>query len=125
VAGQRPQGDPEAAMNLVDVGYPFKKIMDGRKWVGRVARHADGHYLGIIGKLTVKAASEREAFDEVVAQHWGYPNAATLRAKNAVVRHQNKVRRAGARAIADQMLAGDFEPFMNLMDRVLDSERKS
>ena len=110
---------------LRDEGYgTFKKIVSDRRWVGRVCRHADGSYLGIIGKTTVKAASEREAFDEVVAQHLGYPNAAALRSRNAVVSQANRARKAHSRAVANEMLAGNFEPFMNLMDRVLKAEKE-
>jgi hypothetical protein len=113
------------SMNLVDDGYRFKKIMDGRKWVGRVTRHAsEPVYLGTIGKLTVRAATEREAFEEVVAQHWGYANAAELKRRNSAIRARNSVRRAESRAIANQMVRGDFDQFLNLMDRVLKSERE-
>jgi hypothetical protein len=54
-----------SALLLKDDGYPnFKKIIHKRKWIGRVCRMPDGTYLGIIGRTEVRAASEREAFDE-------------------------------------------------------------
>lgn len=59
---------------LVDHGYPFKKIVVGRNWVGKVEkRDEEQDYEGIIfaGSIRVHAPTEREAFDAVVVQASG------------------------------------------------------
>ena len=101
---------------LVDHGYPFKKIMHGKSWIGRVGRHLNGGYLGTIGNLTVQGTSERDAFEQVVAKHLGFPNAAALHLKNRAVRAQKRAVRNHGRYVADQMLRGNYEPLMNLME---------
>ena len=67
---------------MIEVGptCSFKKIMHGRKWVGRVCKHADGGFLGVIGKLTAHRPTEREAFEEVCALQMGFGSAAELHA---------------------------------------------
>ena len=53
---------------LRDDGYPtFKKIMNGRKWVGRVSRTTSG-FLAKIGDYEAEALTEIAAFREVVAK---------------------------------------------------------
>jgi hypothetical protein len=53
---------------LRDDGYPtFKKIMNGRKWVGRVSQTTSG-FLAKIGNYEVEALTEIAAFREVVAK---------------------------------------------------------
>jgi hypothetical protein len=53
---------------LRDDGYAnFKKIMNGRKWVGRVSQTAGG-YLGRIGSYEAEAITETAALREVVAK---------------------------------------------------------
>ena len=53
---------------LRDDGYPtFKKIMNGRKWVGRVSQTAGG-FLAKIGNYEVEALTEIVALREVVAK---------------------------------------------------------
>jgi hypothetical protein len=77
-------------LRLVDDGYPFKKIMQGSKWIGRVYKNAQGLWVGQIGKnasrIEVTAASPAEAFNEVAARFFGQPNAAALAAHNSAVR---------------------------------------
>lgn len=103
-------------LTLKDDGYPhFKKIIHKRKWIGRVCRMPDGTYLGIIGRTEVRAASEREAFDEVGARFFGYENADALRAKNSVVRAQRRAAKSRAEYAMNEMLRGNFEP----LDRML------
>lgn len=105
-----------SALTLKDDGYPhFKKIMKKGKWIGRVARMPDGTYFGKIGHDEVRMPTEREAFDEVGARHFGYENAAALRAKNSVVRAQRRASKAAAGHALDEMLRGNFEP----LDRFL------
>ncbi len=53
---------------LRDDGYPtFKKIMNGRKWVGRVSQTTSG-FLAKIGDYEAEALTEIAAFREVVAK---------------------------------------------------------
>lgn len=87
----------------------FHKIMRGRKWIGRVAQHADGTWIGVIGKLMVSGhGSPRDAFGEVVAQHLGYEGESALRDRNARVRQARRDANAAADALAADALAGDF-----------------
>ncbi len=56
---------------LRDDGYAnFKKIMNGRKWVGRVSRTADG-FLGKIGACEAEAPTELAALRAVAAKARG------------------------------------------------------
>jgi hypothetical protein len=53
---------------LRDDGYPtFKKIMNGRKWVGRVSQTTSG-FLAKIGEYEAEAITEIAALREVVAK---------------------------------------------------------
>jgi len=81
---------------LIDDGYgTFKKIMNGRKWVGRVCQHADGRHIGIIGPLTIYADTEKSAFREVVSKHLGFSSSSDLLRYNAVTRaHKRAARHA-------------------------------
>jgi hypothetical protein len=100
---------------LVDDGYPtYKKIVSGRKWIGRVCK-IQNSYLGIIGKTEYKAPTEREAFDEVVARHCGYADAADMFSSNSQVRAVNKARKAEAQYVASEMLAGNFGPLDEML----------
>lgn len=105
---------------LVDEGYPtYKKIVSGRKWIGRVCK-LKGAYLGIINqkggsKLEFLAKTEDEAFREVVARHLGYPNHAAMATNNSVVRAVNKQHRREAQYVASEMIRGNFEPLDKLM----------
>lgn len=94
---------------LIDAGYPtFKKIVSGRRWVGRVCRLADGTFLGIIGKTESRARSEREAFDDVVSRHLGFENVDDLRSRNRAVRAHRRVAKQNARFVLDEMMRGNF-----------------
>jgi hypothetical protein len=106
---------------LHDDGYPtFKKIMQGRKWVGRVCKSVDpAGYLGIIGKTTVRAPTEKAAFEAVVAKHLGYNDVSELNEINREVKAVNRVRKAQAREVVDEMIRGNFEP----LDRLLGGSR--
>lgn len=87
----------------------FYKITTGRKWVGRVTQHADGTWLGVMGKLTVKGCTSPEkAFDEVVAWHLGYKSADALRAHNAKVREQRRTLNIVGDSLAADIMSGDF-----------------
>ncbi len=62
------------AFSLEDEGGNWKYIYKGNEWIGRVCQHADGSYIGLIGKyITVKGCrTEKEAFNEAVAQYLRY-----------------------------------------------------
>jgi hypothetical protein len=108
----------QMAYTLRDEGFPFKKIYNGRKWVGRVCRHGDGGFLGIIkGVGEVRASSEKTAFEEIASKAMGYSSAAALKSSNAQARRRNQAVRHEARAVADQWLRGNFEPLFNLLDK--------
>jgi hypothetical protein len=103
------------AYRLVDDGYPtFKKIMRGRKWIGRVCKTKEG-FLGIIGKTEFKGKTEQETFSEVVAKHCGYDSATDMASMNREVRAINRVQRKQAQHIVGEMMSGNFEP----LDRLL------
>lgn len=100
---------------LVDDGYPtFKKIVSGRKWIGRVCK-TDKGFLGIIGKTEYRGQSERETFDGVIAKHCGFDSAADMADMNREVRAINRVQRDKARYAANELLSGNFEPFAQMM----------
>jgi hypothetical protein len=84
-------------LRMQDVGMPYKKIMKGSKWIGRVYKNAQGTWTGQIGKnasrIEVTAATDREAFVEVAARYFGHPNAMALAAHNSTVRSANRQRR--------------------------------
>lgn len=101
-----------------DGNIPYQKIMTGRKWVGRVVKHAtEPGYLGIIKPLSVRAATAAEAFDEVVAQHLGYENADALRNRNRQVRRATRVANQAADYLASEYFRGNTE----LLEKVIDS----
>jgi hypothetical protein len=65
---------PIEGYRLVDDGYQaFKKIIIGRRWVGRVVKHAPHDYEAIIGSIVVRQATELGAFEAVVTKHLGRP----------------------------------------------------
>lgn len=102
---------------LRDDGYPtFKKITSGRKWVGRVCKIKEG-YLGIIGKTEARAATERAAFDAVVAKHCGFDSVSDLAEHNRDVRFANNRAKAEARQIVGEMMSGNFLPFEEMLLR--------
>lgn len=97
---------------LKNDGYStFDKIMQGRKWVGRVVKHAEGGYFARIGTIEARGATKAEAFGAVAAQALGFENEADLHDHNRVVRQRNAVRKAEARHAVNEMLRGNFEPF--------------
>ena len=106
------------AYYLRDHGLPFKKIMHGKKWVGRVCRHGDGGYLGIIGKESVRAATEREAFEEIAARAMGYHSAAALHASNRRGRQAKRVYDRAADAVGREFFSSGPERQVEIIDRL-------
>ena len=88
----------------------FQKITSGRKWVGRICQHADGDWLGIIGKLMVKRPTAALAFDDVVAEHLGYASGAVLRARNSRVRRGMQFVNQAADTVYREVARGNFKP---------------
>lgn len=102
----------------------FWRIYNARKWVGRIAQHADGTYIGVIGKEMVRGCATRhEAFEEVVARRLGFNNAAALHAHNARVSRANAATRNESRYIAAEILNGNFKPFDDALERMLKTNR--
>ena len=88
----------------------FQRIMSGRKWVGRVVQHADGDWLGIIDKESVRRPTAMLAFDDIVATHLGYESGAQLRAQNARVRQVKRIYDKATDAVYSEVLHGNFKP---------------
>ena len=106
---------------LRDSGYPtFKKIMSGRKWIGRVGKCADGDargYFGKIGSTFVYAPTELEAFDLVVARHCGFETVDGLQANNRMVRNVNRANRARAAAEFEEFLGPELSGLIRQLGR--------
>ncbi len=99
---------------LKDDGYPtFKKIVSGRKVIGRVAQIAGG-YIGLIGPTQYKATTEDAAFKGVVARHCGYVDYDMMAQNNRAIRAVNNQNRAVAQHAAEELISGNFEPFEKL-----------
>lgn len=105
---------------LVDHGYPFKKIMRGKQWIGRVVKHAtDNCYLGIIGDVIVRAPTSNAAFALVVARHLGFKDAAEMDDRNRAVRAATRVQRQRSRYLADRFVnAKTFNERVAVLDEV-------
>lgn len=101
---------------LVDHGYPYKKIMRGREWVGRVCQHAEGGFLGIIGKDSIRATTEREAFEEISARAMGYSNATVLKSRNARMHRAKRALNRVADAAMNEYYAGNIEPMSKMLE---------
>jgi hypothetical protein len=106
---------------LKDDGYPFKKIMAGKKWIGRVAQRVDNKtYIGVIGKsVTVQGCkTEREAFEKAVSKHCGYDSPDELRDANRARTYLRRKRASEARYAVEEVLRGNFEPFGDLLEKM-------
>lgn len=110
---------------LIDDGYPtFKKIVTGKKWIGRVCRRAGGDYIGLIGHTTFVAPTEAEAFDEVVARHLGYANAAGLRGHNAKILQKRRAAKAETQELVERFRSGDINEKIRVIDSVFDRMKR-
>ena len=60
-------------LTLKDEGYPYKKVMQGRKWIGRVYKTADELWACDIYRRRVftGASTALQAFQEGGAKHMG------------------------------------------------------
>src|SRR5262245_28694233 len=104
---------------LKDEGYPFKKIMCGKRWVGRVYKNeADGTWGGHSGTIRTKGhPTAVAAFEQVAAECMGYPSAAALRARNSQVSAQNRAARQEAQYAAQELMRGNFRPLDELFKK--------
>lgn len=100
---------------LKDDGYSFKKIMQGRKWVGRVwFNKLDNMYTGKIGQTEHRDVSWVTAFEGAVAKHLGHEDVVALKMHNANVRAANRAAKQHAQYAMDQIMRGNFKPLDEL-----------
>lgn len=109
-----------------DGGGAYLKIVSARKWVGRVYRNREtnkwhGHINTPAGKHECPGwyDTSKEAFDETVATHLGYPTAAALREHNSGVRAVQSARKKRINALAQRMFTGDINQTMDAIDELL------
>lgn len=96
----------------------FQRIMNGRKWIGRVAAHTDGkHYVGRIGNLSVLETTPIAAFEEVTAKAMGFKSAADLRRQNAETRVHNRAVKRRGRQMMEEMLGPEIVSLLNRLAR--------
>mgnify|MGYP001576202211 CR=1 FL=1 len=111
-------------LRLVNNGFSYDDIVNGRKQVGRVYQHADTKQWHAFvrtskGREECIAPSKRQAFDQVCAQAFGFSNVNALEQHNSETRFGNRAKRAKAQHIASEMLRGNFEPFGDMLDAQL------
>lgn len=112
-------------LKLQDDGYPFMKIMNGRQWIGRTYKDANGRYVCVIGTEMVyaNAASHVEAFREGGARYMGHVSAAALKRTNEAIRQRNAEARRQmndmVRAFESATPAERVAAFDAIMQRVL------
>lgn len=104
----------------------FSKILKGKHWVGRVVKHGDGGYLGIINtggsqRVEFRAATELAAFEGVVSRRLGYNNVGELRQHNREVRRANRVRNAVVRDKVNRFVRGDLKEKIAVIDEIFDA----
>lgn len=106
---------------LKDVGFAaYKHITLGRKQVGRVARHAEGGFVGVIGKVSARAATEYEAFAEVVARDRGFASAAAMDARDQRARRAKRQYNQAADIVGRAYIHSDLGTQMKILDRAFD-----
>lgn len=103
---------------LRDDGFTYKKIICERRWIGRVAPVVGGGFIGVIGTHSVKAATEREAFDEVVARQCGFADQAAMSHRNDQIRAENRAKNRAskerAREAFNGLMRGDYDALNRL-----------
>ena len=103
----------------------FRKIMRGRKWVGRVCSHQDGGFVAVIGKHTwARGSTPVAAFEEAAAKHMGFASSAALRERNAEVRYLNRTRRQRGQELARRFLNGSTQDQLNVIDQLFNRLEK-
>src|SRR5688572_16261202 len=110
------------AYTLKDVGFStYKHILLRRKQVGRVAKHTDGGYVGVIGKDSVRAPTELEAFHAIVARDRGFSSAAAMDARDAQARRTKRVYNQAADIVGRAYVGSDLGTQMKILDRAFAS----
>jgi hypothetical protein len=105
-------------LTLKKDGYPFAKIMHGRKWIGRVVKTADGRYYARIGNhIEAYASDELSAFRAAGAKALGFESLDHLHSHNSAIRQQRKASRARASYAMSEILRGNFKPLDELFGR--------
>jgi hypothetical protein len=105
---------------MKNLGYQYKVITQGRRSVGRVYRTTTGYGASIGTTHTVQAATELEAFHEVVARACGFGSHAALRAHNSTVSASNRAIRAQHRSQMRRFTRNDLEnPLETLIGRTM------
>jgi predicted RNase H-like HicB family nuclease len=105
---------------MIDDGYPnFKKIKVGKKWVGRVCKHAEGGYLATINQkpmIAERGATEREAFERAASKALGFSSPEEVRVNNARVRRQKAEVKQRSRYVVDQLVNhSNLEPLFEML----------
>lgn len=103
-----------------DGNIPYSKIVQGRKWVGRVYPKSDGTFGAVLNGSNdhVSAATRIAAFELVVAKHYGYKSADELKQRNAQVRSANRAAKAEARAFSKAFMNASFEQQIAILDKM-------
>lgn len=98
-------------LTLKDDGFPYLKVMEGRKWIGRVFKNANGTWDCIINKQFYfrNAPTANAAFKEGGARFMGHASAEALSRHNANVATKNKAARQRVRGIAAGMMSPNRE----------------
>lgn len=103
-------------------GETFYRIYEGKVFIGRVYKDADGDWIGKIGPEEEIAESPEAAFREIGARRLGHKNYADLRAHNSAVRSATRQARAASRAnaayVVDQFYRGNDKPFFDLLGKI-------
>jgi hypothetical protein len=99
--------------SLRDEGERYKRIYSGKEWIGRVCQHADGTYIGLVGKyITVRGCrTEKEAFNEAVAQSMRYEIPRKPKPKPTQRHNKRPSKPAGASAVGRAVVQAITEPF--------------
>lgn len=113
-----------ARFTLVPVGptCSFKKICQGKAWVGRVVKMGDnaGFYAVINskdGKTEYTGKTEKEAFEEVVARALGFANAGHLHDSNKLIRRKNAQNKARVgHALREALHNRNFDPLGDILE---------
>jgi hypothetical protein len=97
-------------------------IRKGGKSIGRVVPHADGGWVAVIGKSSVRANDPVVAFKEIAAREFGYGNAADLAHHNRQVRSVRNAHRRSSREFAREFMRSDVLTQIKMIDKLFGFE---
>lgn len=105
-------------ITLKSSGVPqYNKIMQGRNWIGRTYKRADGNWGAVIGKGEhVIAPTEQEAFRMVAVKQLGFDSVGELQEHNSRMRAQKKAVKAKAAVALNHLLEGNYEAFVDILE---------